>query len=179
MEMESVGKYIAPPIVYHGSGACAKLADEIHSLGVSRVGVITDAGIVKSGIYDQVAQGLPAQLFCYADVPPEPPLETVSRCTDFLRQNRCELVIGLGGGSAIDAAKMAAVMMGNSGSVIEFLGLNKVPRPGMLFVAVPTTAGTGSEVTPAAVFVDERDQTKKGGRSDWLLPGVGVLDPRP
>ena len=86
-------------------------------------------------------------------------------------------MIGLGGGSVIDAAKTAAAVMANDGSVPDYFGADRLPRPGLPPIAIPTTAGTGSEVSPAAVFIDPRDARKTGVRSDYLLPKAAILDP--
>ena len=72
---------------------------------------------------------------------------------------------------------MAAVMMANVGRVSDYWGADRIPQPGLPIIAIPTTAGTGSEVSPAAVFVDPADKAKKGVRSDFLLPEVAILDP--
>jgi alcohol dehydrogenase class IV len=77
----------------------------------------------------------------------------------------------------MDTAKMTAVMARNVGSVSDYFGADRVPRPGLPNIAIPTTSGTGSEVTPAAVFVDSADGVKKGVRSDFMLPEVAIIDP--
>ena len=174
--MEAVGKFVATPIVYHGPGSVERLAEELRNLGAGRAGIITDPGIVASGVCERVEQAAGVQTCCFADVQPEPPLELVARCAGFLKENRCDAVIGLGGGSAIDTAKMAAAMTNNDGKVSDYFGVNILPKSGLPVIAIPTTAGTGSEVSPAAVFVDTRAQAKKGVRSDFLLPRSAILD---
>lgn len=175
---EEIKKFIATPIVYHGQGALSRLSSEVEKLGGKRVGIVTDGGIVKSGIKDDVIQALNREAFWFEEVQPEPPLETVDACVEFVRKNGCDLLVGLGGGSSIDTAKMASVMVTNPGKVSDYFGVDKVPKPGIPLIAVPTTAGTGSEVSPAAVFVDTADHSKKGVRSDYLLPRLALLDPR-
>jgi len=174
---DKVDKFLTTKVIYHGPGALARLDGEIHRLGGKRVGLITDQGITKAGIQDRVLQTIRAEVFCFDAVVPEPPYEVVDQCVQSLKENRCDLIVGLGGGSCIDTAKMAAVMMTNGGKVPDYLGVDRVPRPGLPVIAIPTTAGTGSEVSPASVFVDSRDRAKKGVRSDFILPEVAILDP--
>lgn len=175
--MNSIGKYVSTPVVYHGPGALDCLGQVVQRAGFKRVGIVTDPGIVQSGICEKVRQASGVETFCFQEVIPEPPLEVVARCTEFLSANTCEVVIGLGGGSSIDVAKMAALMAGNTGTVADYFGVDRVPNAGLPVVAAPTTAGTGSEVTPAAVFVDTKAKAKKGVRSDLMLPKVAILDP--
>ncbi len=159
-------RFITTPIIHHGPGSLGQLDEEIRKLGGGRVGLITDPGLVAAGICSRVVQATQCEVAVCDAAEPEPSYELVARCVEFLRDERCEVVIGLGGGSSIDTAKMAAVMMGNEGDVSDYFGANRVPRPGLPTIAIPTTAGTGSEVSPASVFYDPRDGTKKGVRSD-------------
>lgn len=175
--LEKVDKFLTTKVVFHGPGSLNRLESEIRKLGRMRPALITDPGVAKSGIRDQVLAAAKMKVFCFEEVEPEPPYTLVAHCVDFLRQNQCDLVIGLGGGSSIDMAKMSAVMMGNTGDVPDYFGADRVPKPGLPVIAIPTTAGTGSEVSPACVFVDPRDQAKKGVRSDFILPEVAILDP--
>jgi alcohol dehydrogenase class IV len=163
--------------VHHGPGALERLDGEIHKLGGTRVGLITDPGVVKAGICKRVLDGINAEVFCFEEVEPEPSYELIDGCVAFLKEKGCDLVIGLGGGSAMDCAKMAAVMMKNIGKVTDYFGADRIPNPGLQVIAIPTTAGTGSEATPACVFVDPKDRVKKGVRSDFILPEVAILDP--
>lgn len=172
-----VSEFATPKVVYHGPGALAQLDAEIRRLGGERVGLITDPGIVKAGICERVLESTEIDIHCCDQAEPEPSYELVAGCVDFMREHHCDLVIGLGGGSSMDTAKMAAVLMKNEGGVTDYWGANRVPGPGIPLIAIPTTAGTGSEASPAAVFVDPTDGTKKGVRSGFLLPEVAILDP--
>jgi len=173
----SVAKLICNRVVYHGPEAVAKLDGEIRRLGGTRVGLITDPGVVKAGICKRVLDGVKGEVFCFGEVEPEPKSELVDGCIGFLKENGCDLVIGLGGGSAMDCAKMAAVVVRNPGKVTDYFGADRIPNPGLPVIGIPTTAGTGSEASPVCVFIDSRDGTKKGVRSDFILPEVAILDP--
>ena len=175
--MTTIGKFATPTVVYHGPGALARLRDEIAKAGSESPCLVTDEGLTSAGIPDQVYQVLGREIPSFNAVEPEPRYTMVDDVTAFLRSQSCDLVIGLGGGSVMDAAKTAAAMMANSGKVPEYFGADKLPKAGIPFIAVPTTAGTGSEVSPAAVFIDPRDQRKTGVRSDLMLAKAAILDP--
>ena len=174
---ETVDKLICNRVVHHGPGAIARLDGEIHKLGGTRVGLITDPGVVKAGICKRLLDGINAEVFFFEEVEAEPSYEFIDGCVAFLKEKSCDLVIGLGGGSAMDCGKMAAVMMKNAGKVTDYFGADRIPNPGLPVIAIPTTAGTGSEATPACVFVDPKDRVKKGVRSDFIVPEVAILDP--
>ncbi|MCE5265298.1 MAG: iron-containing alcohol dehydrogenase [Deltaproteobacteria bacterium] len=174
---ERVSKFITTQAVHHGPGALNQLSREVRKRSCQRVGIITDPSIAQVGILQRVRDILETDTFCFAEVIPEPPYELVDQCVSFLRGHQCDLVIGLGGGSSIDTAKMAAVMLNNTEKISEYFGVDKIPNPGIPVIAIPTTAGTGSEVSPASVFTDSRDDTKKGVRTDFLLPAAAILDP--
>jgi len=92
-------------------------------------------------------------------------------------KNKCDIVVGIGGGSAMDTAKAIAVLATNKGGAFDYLGLNKVAKPGLAKIMVPTTAGTGSEVTFTAVFVRRNLKKKEGMNSPYLYPELALLDP--
>ena len=172
-----IGTFATTAVVHHGPGALGRLADEITKLGGRRPGLITDAGVVAAGLAARVVEAVDGALPVCDEAKPEPCYELVDRCVAFLRDHGCDSVVALGGGSSIDTAKMAAVMMTNEGEVPDYFGAGKVQRPGLPVIAIPTTAGTGSEVSPASVFVDPRDKRKTGVRSDFILPKAAILDP--
>jgi len=170
-------KFCCCQVVHHGTGALDCLADELEKLQAARPALVTDSGIVRAGLADRVQERAGMDLALFAKVEPEPPYATVHACTRFLLDHGCDVVVGLGGGSSLDTAKMASALAINGGEVPDYWGVGRVPRPGLPLVAIPTTAGTGSEVSPAAVFKDPGDHTKKGVRSDHLLARVAILDP--
>lgn len=111
------------------------------------------------------------------EVEPNPRNTTVERIATTARQWGAEVIIGLGGGSAMDTAKGVALLVAHGGKLWDYIGNLKVPGPVLPVVAIPTTAGTGSEVTPFAIF-SNRDLGKKSGiASDFLFPRVALLDP--
>jgi len=173
----NAAKFATARIIHHGPGALEQLDVEVRRLGARRVAILTDPGVASAGLADRVVGALSVEASVLSEVVPEPPYQLVERCVAFVKDCGAELVIGLGGGSSMDSAKMTAVMACNEGTVADYFGADRVPRPGLPIIAIPTTSGTGSEVTPAAVFVDAADGAKKGVRSDFMLPEVAIVDP--
>jgi alcohol dehydrogenase class IV len=172
-----VSKLSCAKVIHHGVGALGELAGEARRLGGTRVALVTDPGLIRAGIVDQVRAAAGIDLHLFADVEPEPPYELAHRCADFIRGHGCDLVIALGGGSAMDVAKMAAVLMTNPGVVPDYWGLGLVRHRGLPVIGIPTTAGTSAEISANAVFVDPEAQTKKAVRSDFVMPDVAIMDP--
>jgi alcohol dehydrogenase class IV len=113
----------------------------------------------------------------YDEIAGEPSIETLELCRAAMRLGPFNLVIALGGGSALDTAKAAAALTRSAGPAAQFLGRNLIPQPGLPVIAVPTTAGTASEVTPNAVFADLAAGVKKAMMSPHLMPKVALVDP--
>src|SRR5205085_1979267 len=107
----------------------------------------------------------------------EPALSLVERCTAAAREFRPDVVLGLGGGSNMDVAKFTAVLLAHGGRAHDYLGDGKIPGPTVPVVCVPTTAGTGSEVSGAAAFTDSERRVKVGSLSNYLRPAVAIVDP--
>jgi len=177
-DMTSVFQTV-PKIIF-GCGAVKKLGEVAKSLGAGRVAVVTDPGIVQAGVHEPVmaaldSVGLHPGLF--ADVEPDPKIEIVDDCLSFIEHHEADLVVGLGGGSSLDICKAAAVMRTNEGPVRRYAGVNLVPKPGLPALLIPTTAGTGSEVTSIAVLSDTANEVKVGVVSDHMFARAVLLDP--
>jgi len=114
----------------------------------------------------------------YADIASEPCIEHVEAGTALYRENRCDCVVAIGGGSTIDGAKGMAAMATNPGSIREYQGWDKIIRPRAPLIAAPTTAGTGSEVTQTAVISDEENRLKMRILSPLNIPDLAIEDPR-
>lgn len=163
-----------------GIKSVTTLPEEIKLLGGKRVFIFTDEGIVKAGICDQVLQilkGAVDSASVYGKVPPEPPLETIDECLKLAREAECDLIIGLGGGSAMDVAKVISVLLTNEKPLDQLFGVNLVDKRGIPKILIPTSAGTGSEVTPIVILTDQAENLKKGVVSDFLFPETAILDP--
>lgn len=166
--------------IVRGAGCLARVPAEIERLGKKRVMIVTDPGIVATGMIDKLTallSGAGVAATVFDGIEPDPRLEIACRAADALKESGAELVIGIGGGSAIDIAKVAAVLAANDGEITSFFGIDLVPRPGLPLLVIPTTAGTGSEVTPIAILSDDDEKLKKGIVSPYLFPTVALLDP--
>lgn len=160
-----------------GRGCLAGLPAEIERLGAKRVLIVTDPGLMQTGIPARVAKLLAAcQVVIYSDVESDPSVESVDACAEFVRENGFDLLIGLGGGSPIDTAKCVSILATNGGKTEDYLGIEKVPKAGLPKIFIPTTAGTGSEVTNVAVLSLKSLHTKKGIVSRYLVADVAMLD---
>jgi len=164
--------------IVSGAGTALALADECRRLGVARPLFVTDPGLVAIGLVQPVVAALAAaglRPLVFDQVREDPPEATVLAATDFARNGAVDGVIAVGGGSSMDVAKVVAVLLGGTQALPELYGVGQVTGGRLPLVLVPTTAGTGSEVTPVAV-VTTGDTTKAGISSPVLLPDVAVLD---
>ena len=167
--------------IIFGNGSFDMLGDHIRDMKASRPLVVLDRNLSKPGFKERIANtcgknGVKATIFD-KQVEAEPRLEVADEGAKAARKGKCDIVVGIGGGSAMDVAKAIAVMAANNGSAVDYLGLNKVPGPGLPTIMVPTTAGTGSEVTFTAVFVRQDLKKKEGMNSPYLYPDLALLDP--
>ncbi|WP_243361830.1 iron-containing alcohol dehydrogenase [Fundidesulfovibrio terrae] len=163
-----------------GPGALESIGAEITRLGAGKVMVVTDPGLVKTGLVAKLeellaAAGIAATRF--DEVEADPSYETAIKAAEHVKQAGAELIVGIGGGSAQDVAKVSSILATNAGPVSQYFGIDLVPRPGLKLILVPTTAGTGSEVTPIAILSDHHEKLKKGIVSAHLFPSTAILDP--
>lgn len=169
----------AKKIVF-GEGAVNKVADEIQALGGKRVLVVLDRALERAGVAQQVIAPLETHGISYVLydlVTPEPEPTLADQGAALAREERCDLVVGVGGGSSLDVAKAAAMLARNNGKAEDYIGLETVPGPGLPTIMIPTTAGTGSEVTFTAVFTMREKKAKGGINSRFLYPDLALLDP--
>ncbi|WP_248765451.1 iron-containing alcohol dehydrogenase [Pseudomonas protegens] len=161
-----------------GQGAIEQLDAELARLQIRNPLIVTDAILVKSGTVDLALAHLGGRAYrIFDEVQPEPEIAIVQACTQAYRAGGHDGLIGLGGGSAIDIAKAVAAFAGHEGALKELFGVDQVQRKGPPLIAIPTTAGTGSEVTNVAILSDKVAQLKKGIVSDYLLPDVALVSP--
>lgn len=167
-----------PTRVTIGAGRAARVADEVTRLGGTRVLLISDPGIQKAGLLEQVRGTLGSLVKAtFLEVPQDSSLETVDAATLVGREAGVDAVVSVGGGSAIDTAKATAVCLGEGGHAIDHIGVHRMRKPPIPHVAIPTTAGTGSEVTNTAVLRNASQRRKVYIVDDQLTPGAAILDP--
>jgi alcohol dehydrogenase class IV len=162
-----------------GAGAIEQLGAELTRLDVDHPLIVTDAALVKSGTVGLALAQLGERSYEIFDrVQPDPEIAIVEDCMRVYREGGHDGLIGLGGGSAIDIAKSVGAYAGYHGALADLFGVDQVPRKGPPLIAIPTTAGTGSEVTNVAILSDRKAQLKKGIVSDYLLPDVALVSPQ-
>lgn len=163
-----------------GRHAVRELGDIAHRLPARRCFIVADPILEKVGVVAAVTESLKAANVDFVVWPhgePEPSLHRVARCTDAAKSAKPDCVIGVGGGSNMDVAKMAAVLLAHPGKASDYLGDDKVPGPIAPLICVPTTAGTGSEVSGAAAFTDTDNNVKTGSLSNYYRPRAAIVDP--
>lgn len=181
--MINVRSFEIPTVMKHGLGAIRTLADEARALGMKRPLIVTDAGVVAAGLLDRAITPLQAANMDYVTfekVVPNPPIALVDEGAAVYRSERCDGIIGLGGGSPMDAAKAIGVVASNGGSIRTYEWADPQPIQQRIppTICVPTTAGTGSEVTLWAVITDpERKIKYNAGGTGLIGAWVALLDP--
>ncbi len=163
-----------------GPGLLNTIGAEVKRLGGGRVMIVTDPGLVKTGIVARLEELLKTaglQVSLFSEVEPDPAFETAIKAADTVKETGIDVIVGIGGGSAQDVAKVASILATNPGPVSAYFGIDLVPSPGLKLILIPTTAGTGSEVTPIAILSDHHEKLKKGIVSPYLFPSTALLDP--
>lgn len=174
-----ISKTTLVPQTFHGWNSCEKLTDIVTQFTVSNILIIADPFLVSSGKISAITTPLANyNLSIFTDIEPEPSLALGEKLVTYARQTEADLVIGIGGGSALDLAKMAAVLATHEGNVADYLnltGTKKLTHKGLPKVMIPTTSGTGSEVTNISVF--SLESSKDVIANDYLLADIALLDP--
>jgi alcohol dehydrogenase len=174
-------QFISPKKIYHGKGSLSKLEDILTELNIKTVFLLTDPILEALGVILPILEMLEKKeinVYVNKDVVPEPSIEVGNRVVEEVRQNKPDLVIGIGGGSALDLAKAAAVLANNDGNIEDYLNLSgsiKLTNKGLPKVLIPTTSGTGAEVTDIAVF--SLEDTKDVITHEFLLADYAIIDP--
>lgn len=181
--MSNFYEFYCPVKIIAGLQALDHIPFELTQLGSKRPMLITDKGVKSVGLLKPIQDSLAsaeAHLACeFANVPPDSSLVTVRDAAKAYRDNHCDALIAVGGGSVIDTAKAVNVLVSEGGDNLkQYSGAHKLSRPLKPFIMIPTTAGTGSEVTSVAVISDTETNTKLAFSSYYLLPDAAVLDPR-
>lgn len=162
-----------------GTGSIAKIGEQAEKFEAKHVVIVTDSIIKQTGLLENITTPLTNQEISFKiidKVVPEPPFENLEDMIQELESDNPDMLIGVGGGSALDITKLLSVMLTNKEDVRNFIGTDKIKNRGIPFILVPTTAGTGSEVTANAIFTDVRDNVKKGIVSPYLLPSAAIID---
>lgn len=168
-----------PTRVLLAPGSLSELPEIVAGYEPERVLLVTDPGIEETGIPERVWQALAEaeiEAITFDDVEPNPRAATVDRLADWGREEGVSLVLGIGGGSVLDAAKAAAMVITNGGSAADYEGPNRFTEKPLPFLAVPTTCGTGSEVTWVSVLTVEERHAKISVKGDGMFPDWAIVD---
>ncbi len=178
--MSRVATFRIPSQITFGAGAIEAVGTEAKRLGTSHAFVLSDPNLQKLGVTDRVVASLSAQgvrSTVYADIEFEPSIQSVAPAAAAAKASGCDLVIGLGGGSTMDTAKAVAALTRNAGQAEDYLGIGLVKQRGVPMILIPTTSGTGAEITPNALFYIPAAREKRAIVSPHIIPEVALLDP--
>ena len=171
-----------PTKVHFGVGASEKIGDLCEQYHAKKILIVTDTIISKLPAFEKITdslkkKGLPFEI--YWDTSPEPPVEDIDKIADYLKQSGADLLVAVGGGSPIDTAKAVSMLAANEGSIRDYLfgGTKTVQNPSLPLICIPTTAGSGSEVTAASVITDNENNIKLSVTHEYIIPKAAIIDP--
>ncbi|MFN8458406.1 MAG: iron-containing alcohol dehydrogenase [Anaerolineae bacterium] len=179
MTFNPIFEYSCPTRIIHGLGCVARLGAEVKALGGQRVLIVTDPGIVRAGLLVPVTKALESSdlsHLLFDSVGHDAQVGAVDRGAQLCRDEKVEVVVAIGGGSALAAGKAVAAIAANGGSLGDHQGPAKLAVPPLPVIAIPTTAGSGSEVSAAIPYFDETRGRKTGTQSHHFFPQVALLD---
>jgi alcohol dehydrogenase len=176
-------QFYCPVKILSGFGALSNLPYEMDLLGARRALIVTDQGVAGAGLVDRVVRALEGS-GCeigaiFDQTPPDSSSKVVNSVAQLFVEKGCDCFLAVGGGSSMDTAKCANMVVSEgTNDLMNLQGAERVKKPLKPFIAVPTTAGTGSEVTLVAVIYDEEAKVKMAFTSQRLLPDIAILDPK-
>ncbi len=166
--------------IIFGVGATDKLPELLKEKGFKSVMIVTDESLINLGFADKITDILKNSNINYtifSDIEPNPSIETVNKAAEFLKKSEAEVILAFGGGSPMDVAKAMAVLATFGGKITDYEGTGNVPEKVMPIIAIPTTAGTGSEVTASSVVTDHERNFKFTIVSPHIIPDYAIVDP--
>ena len=175
--------YILPvshPLVFAGPNSALNLCDNIQQLGMKKVLIVTDEVLLKLGVIQPLQSKLEQaniQVTIFSEVKPDPTFEVVEKAIQLFTSSQSDSVLAVGGGSTIDTSKVLALAAANNKSPKQLIGILKARKPSFPLFVIPTTAGTGSEVTVAAVLSDNETHVKSLVIDHKVVPLATALDP--
>ena len=171
--------YLGPTKIVFGVDSSKDVEIEMSTLGGTKAVVVTDEGIIKAGLVDHITKALGNKCVgVFSDIPQDTGVEVVDKGAAFAKKNGANIVISVGGGSVIDTAKGMCMLITEGGTLRDFNGIQLLTRPQVPHIVIPTTAGTGSEVTNAAVILDKEMGQKRLIVENFNIPRLGILDPK-
>jgi alcohol dehydrogenase len=176
-----INKFETVRRITFGPGSIENLGSEVRRVNGSNVLVITDPGLQSAGVLDAVAAVLDKAKLNYSvfsEVEPDPKIEVALAAAGAAKTYGPDVIVGVGGGSSLDISKVTSVLLSNEGPIDKYFGMEQVPRPGVPLILIPTTAGTGSEMTSICVLSDTKNKVKKGIVSEYMFARAALLDPQ-
>jgi alcohol dehydrogenase len=176
--MQGIASFRAPVVIY-GIEASRKIGEYARNFGGKTL-LVTDTHLNTIGILEGIKESLAdseVNFVLFDKVTTEPIMEYVQEGLKIYKENKCEFIISVGGGSSIDTGKGISVSATNKGSMRDYEGINKIHNPGIPHLAIPTTAGTGSEVTLATIITDSVRDVKMLIISPHIVPKMAFVDP--
>ena len=180
IQQSNIDVFYSPTKVILGVNTTAQVAQEAKQFGGSRILIVTDPGVVSADLISPIESSLKSgeiDYVLYDGVEPEPPSRVIDQGAAIYRSEGCDLILGVGGGSSLDVAKGIAILAVNKGKILDYCGIDQVPQNGAPMILMPTTAGTGSEVTRVLVMTDEEQNTKNVVFTPYALANVAIIDP--
>jgi len=169
-----------PDKIRFGVGCIDTIGNEAKELAAKHVIIITDPGVYQAGLVGPVKEQLfkaKLSVDVIAEAEPEPTFTQLNALAEKLRTSKYDLLVGVGGGSSLDTTKALSILLAYNGNGQDYVGVDKIPGYGIPVFALPTTAGTGSEITQNAIFGDPEKQLKMGMVSSYLIPRLALVDP--
>lgn len=170
-----------PTLIEFGYGKAAQLGQRLKQQGVKQVFLVTDKGVESAGLLAALTDSLETsgiRFDIYTGVEPDPSLETIDRGVEVFQQKTFDCIVAVGGGSPIDTAKGIRVVAANGGNIDHYAGVNRIPVASTIpLIAIPTTSGTGSEVTMFGVYSDWQNNVKVTVTSRHMAPTIALVDP--
>jgi alcohol dehydrogenase len=177
---DNVFTFYLPTKVVHGAHSVKETGKELRALGTTKALVVTDKGVKDAGLVESVLESLQTSgITClvFDEVEEDPGGTTVAKGADLASREKCDGIVVIGGGSPICAARGMGVVATNGGRIKDYVGINKAVNPPLPLIAIPTTAGSGTEVSQFIVLKDEELHTKMVAGSPMYFPRVAILDP--
>ncbi|UCH23361.1 MAG: iron-containing alcohol dehydrogenase [Deltaproteobacteria bacterium] len=178
--MLPIRTFLIPPVLITGTGSSGNVGEEINKLGVKKGLLVTDEVLSKTEMLEDIKKALREsgiEFTLYDKINTEPTTTFVQEGLAAYKESGCEFLLAVGGGSALDTAKAIAALVTNEGAIEDYMGLNKLTKRAAPLIAVPTTGGTGSEVTIFTIITDTKTDVKMLIGSPFIMPAVAIVDP--
>lgn len=179
MALYEIRKFVAPEFIF-GVGARHRVGYYARNMMARRVLLVSDPGVIAAGWLEDVRQALneaDIESYVFKDLSPNPKDHEVMAGADFFARERCDLIIAVGGGSAMDCAKGIGIVHANGGDIHAFEGADQVAVPGPPLICIPTTAGTSADVSQFCIIVNTPERYKMAIISKTVVPDVALIDP--